>query len=544
MKIYDGIIVVLLFCCLSSVSVRGQGLTADRISSIFGENNLGAWNNGIIDANLAPGPEPDGPPKSLVLAASRTNRPDILRGFKHYQDGWDIGNRHYFSSVAFTGAFGFILAVVWFVTFGLIIVVYLFLGWRMNIKGKISEHANKICLIMLLIFTSATAIGCILLSVGQGDFHGEVFRTVKFVVSRSDYTVQTLRNVTEYLSLAKNISVAHVFLPSDVMSDIDKLDMELSTAANTIEEKTRENSKKIRRVFNIIRSVLISVAAIMLVLSLLGLVLSVLGHQHAIYIFIVSGWLLVAITFVLCGAFVIFNNMITDTCVAMEEWVANPRSESALSNVLPCVDQRTTNQTLYKSKLVVNDIVSVVNQYIYTYANTYPPKGTSYYYNQSGASMPALCYPYDDNLQDRQCTSQEVSIANASEVWKYFTCQVSEMGVCITPGKVTPVMYAQLVAAVNESYALQHYTPPLLSFQDCNFVRDAFLVITGKYCPLLERNLKIVDAGLGLISAGVMLCLILWILYANRPQREAEFVGSQSCANKTSTKPCNGTLNV
>lgn len=109
-------------------------------------------------------------------------------------------------------------------------------------------------------------------------------------------------------------------------------------------------------------------------------------------------------------------SLITDTCVAMEEWVANPRSESALSYVLPCVDQRTTNQTLYKSKLVVNDIISVVNQYIYTYANTYPPKDTPYYYNQSGESMPALCYPYEGNLLDRQCTSQEVSIANASEV--------------------------------------------------------------------------------------------------------------------------------
>uniref|UniRef100_A0A7N0TL74 Uncharacterized protein n=1 Tax=Kalanchoe fedtschenkoi TaxID=63787 RepID=A0A7N0TL74_KALFE len=377
-------------------------------------------------------------------------------------------------------------------------------------------------------------IGCILLSVGQDDFHSQVLHTVKYVVSRSDYTVQTLKNVTEYLSFAKNISVAQVFLPSDVMSDIDKLDMELSTVADTIEEKTRENSKKILTVFNIIRSVLITVAAVMLVLSLLGLVLSVLGHQHAIYIFIVSGWLLVAITFVLCGVFVVFNNMIGDTCVAMEEWVANPHSESALSDILPCVDQRTTNQTLYKSKLVVNDIVSVVNQYIYTYANTYPPKNTSYYYNQSGPPMPALCYPYDGNLQDRQCTSQEASIANASEVWKNYTCQVSSTGVCMTPGRVTPIMYEQLIAAVNESYALQHYTPPLLSLQDCNFVTDTFRVITSQYCPPLERNLKTVDAGLGLISVGAMLCLVLWILSANRPRREEEFVGSSS-NNKLAT---------
>jgi hypothetical protein len=33
-----------------------------------------------------------------------------------------------------------------------------------------------------------------------------------------------------------------------------------------------------------------------------------------------------------------------------------------------------------------------------------------------------------------------------------------------------------------------------------------------------------VNAGLALISVGVLLCLLLWILYANRPQREEAFV--------------------
>lgn len=47
--------------------------------------------------------------------------------------------------------------------------------------------------------------------------------------------------------------------------------------------------------------------------------------------------------------------------------------------------------------------------------------------------------------------------------------------------------------------------------------------ITSDYCQPLERNLRIVNAGLGLISVGVLLCLVLWIFYANRPQREEAF---------------------
>lgn len=110
------------------------------------------------------------------------------------------------------------------------------------------------------------------------------------------------------------------------------------------------------------------------------------------------------------------------------------------------------------------------------------------------------------------------------QVWKNYICDVSASGACITPGRVTPDIYGQLVAAVNESYALEHYAPPLLSFQDCNFVRDTFQNITSSYCPPLGHHLKIVNAGLALISVGVLLCLVLWIMYANRPQREEVFV--------------------
>ena len=88
---------------------------------------------------------------------------------------------------------------------------------------------------------------------------------------------------------------------------------------------------------------------------------------------------------------------------------------------------------------------------------------------------------------------------------------------------MTQDTYTQLVAAVNESYALEHYTPPLLSLQDCNFVLETFREIKTRYCQPLEHDLQMVNAGLGLISVGVMLCLILWIFYANHPQREGVF---------------------
>ncbi|XAR72280.1 hypothetical protein NMG60_11018865 [Bertholletia excelsa] len=527
----------------SSFSADSSPFPNDHAKLILADKNLEPWRDGVLSAAAeAPGPASEEPTTTLVLAENRTKRPDILHGFRRYHGGWDIANKHYWASVAFTGAFGFILAVLWFVSFGLALVVHHCCGWKIKVKGKGSNLSRRVCLILLIVFTCAAGIGCILLSVGQNGFRDEVMCTLKYVVNQSDYTVQTLRNVTEYLSLAKTINIAQVYLPSDVKDKIDKLNADLNTAADTLNEKTDENSGKLVKVFNAVRSALITVAALVLFLSLLGLLLSILRHKHAIHIFVISGWLLVAITFVLFGVFVILNNAISDTCMAMGEWVDNPHAETALSNILPCVDQKTTNQTLVQSKQVTNDIVNIVNQFIYTFADTNrSPRDIPYYYNQSGPSMPPLCYPYDNQLQVRQCVPSEVSLGNASLVWQNFTCTVSAFALCTSVGRVTPDMYGQLVAAVNITIALQLYTPPLLSLQDCNFVRDTFRNITSSYCPPLEHNLRLVNAGLALISVGVMLCLALWLLYANRPQREEVFAWlslriKSSCTSRNGCK--------
>ncbi|KAE8724551.1 putative Fasciclin-like arabinogalactan protein 20 [Hibiscus syriacus] len=386
--------------------------------------NLGPWKNEISELPQAPSPTIDKSPSTLVLAAQRTNRPDILRHFKHYHGGWNITNRHYWVSVGFTGAAGFIFAALWLISFGLVLLVYHCCRWR---------------------------------------------------------TKQILNNVTQYLSLTKTINVADVFLPSDVLTGIDKLNIDLNSSADTLTDKTNDNAGKIRRVFNAVRLALITMAAVMLILALLGLLLSILGHQHAIHIFIVSGWFRAAITFILCGVFVIMNNAISDTCLAMEEWVEHPHAETALSNILPCVDQRTTNHTLN------------------------PSPDDDCYYNQSGPSMPPLCSPFDSQLQNRLAKLHLHGIS----IWATHH-----------HGTITPDRFTQLVAAVNESHALEHYTPLLLCLQNCDFVRDTFRNIASNYCRPLEHYLKIVNAGLELISVGVLLCRVLWIFYVDHLRRE------------------------
>nr|DAD35502.1 TPA_asm: hypothetical protein HUJ06_006142 [Nelumbo nucifera] len=211
---------LLVFTSLTAISADSPNFQERRSRAfkklILGEGSLGPWKTGPMQFAQAPGPAYIAPPEALVLAERRTRRPDLLRGFRRYGGGWDITNKHYWASVGFTGAAGFLLSSVWFVSFGFALIVHCCCKWGISVKNKGAGHSHRISLFLLLVFTCAAAVGCILLSVGQHEFRGEALDLLNYVLNQSDYTVQTLRNVTGFLSLAKTINVDQVILPSNV----------------------------------------------------------------------------------------------------------------------------------------------------------------------------------------------------------------------------------------------------------------------------------------------------------------------------------------
>ncbi|KAG8053598.1 hypothetical protein GUJ93_ZPchr0001g32345 [Zizania palustris] len=472
----------------SGDSLADLGAAAKGIDREPEVDSLGPWAKGLlkgIPASAGPGAMAPVTKYPLVLAEERTRRPDVLDHLRMYGGGWNITNKHYWASVSFTGVTGFALAAVWFTSFGTAVAVRCFCKPRIG-KEKVS-HGDILRFVLLVVFTLTLTTGCVVLLYGQIRFGEEATSTVDFVVNQSDFTIQTLRNVTDYLSFAKTISVAALYLPSDVQGQIDNLKVDLNKAADTISQKTAENYRRIRKVLQNVSVVLICIAVLTPLLAFLGYVLEIYGPRCTVYVFVTLCWKIVAALFILLGIFLILSSAARDTCEAMDEWAQHPQAETALSNILPCVDESTTNQTLYQSKHVV--------------------------------FMPYLCSPYDSNLTDRQCKSREVTFDNATIAWLNYTCMVPDEDLCSGPRTITPEIYAQLVLAANVSYALYHYAPLLLNLQDCKFVRSTFSSIASQYCPPLWYDLSLVSAGLALIAPGVILGLLL-MLFADRPQRE------------------------
>ncbi|KAK9947446.1 hypothetical protein M0R45_003071 [Rubus argutus] len=403
---------------------------------------------------------------SLILAKERTRRKDPLDDFHKYTGGWNISNDHYWASVAWTAVPFFLIAGLWFVIFGLslTLICFCYCCCPREPYGY-SRTAYALSLIFLIFFTVAAIVGCIVLYTGQAKFHSSTTKTLKYVVNQADTTVENLRNL------------------SDVQSNIDTTLTKLNSAATKLSDTTEKNSNRINDGLDSTRLALIVIAAVMLCLAFLGFLFSILGMQALVYFLVVVGWVLVAGTFILCGVFLLFHNVVADACVSMDEWVQHPTAHTALDDIIPCVDNATAQETSSRAK-------------------------------DSGPLLPLLCNPYNSDLTDRKCAPGEVDLQNATQVWKSYVCEVNSAGICTTPGRLTPIFYGQMEAAVNVSYGLYHYGPFLVNLQDCTFVRDTFTDISNRNCPGLRKHSSWIYIGLVMVSAAVMTSLIFWVIYA------------------------------
>ncbi|KAG5537473.1 hypothetical protein RHGRI_024791 [Rhododendron griersonianum] len=383
----------------------------------------------------------------------------------------------------------------------------------------------------LLFYVVIFSIGCIVLYTGQGQFHSTTSETLDYVVRQANTTVANLENVSDYLAAAKSIGIDQVSLPTDVQNNIGNVDNEISSAATTLQSETKNNKKNIEDVLDTVGLALIIIAAVMLLLALLGFLFSILGLQFLVYVLVIIGWILIAGTFILAGVFLVVNNMVGDTCAAMDQWVQNPTAHTALDDILPCVDNATAQATLSQSQEVTYQLVGIMNGVIanVSNANVPPIAPQPLYFNQSGPLVPFLCNPFNTDLSNRTCAAGELDFENATQVWQNYVCQVSSNNTCTTVGRLTPAMYSQMINAANVSYGLYHYGPFLVGLLDCRLVRETFTAITQEHCPDLKRYSMWVYIGLAMVSAAVMLSLIFWVIYARerRHRKYTKLVNAQ-----------------
>ncbi|KAL4309821.1 hypothetical protein GQ457_01G039780 [Hibiscus cannabinus] len=380
--------------------------------------------------------------------------------------------------------------------------------------------SSRLCIVSRLSHPFHHSVGSSVMFRGEERFLGSVKMFSDYLVNTGIGIYDRLVSIQNLLKSAKDIVLNKKYVSDELKQEVDKASDMIDSIGQLPRLKAEDATKDINKFLKHVNTALVLLASLMLILAFLGFFFSILGMQTCVYILVVPGWIIITLTFIFCGIFLVFHNIVSDTCVAMDEWVQNPNANSALNDLIPCSDKQAGENIKQAGQTVTTTINDMLNQII-----AISNQNTGY--NQSGPSVPLVCDPYK-NGNSRQTCGDQVPLKDAEEEWEKYVCLVSETGKCGTAGRLTPDMYEDMSKAVNVSEGLYESSHFLATLVDCTIVEDAVRNITQNHCPKLKKYSAWVYGGLVTATITVMFSLFFWVLHA----REMQHRKYTKCINK------------
>ncbi|KAE8729748.1 hypothetical protein F3Y22_tig00003398pilonHSYRG00047 [Hibiscus syriacus] len=379
-----------------------------------------------------------------------TVRVDPLDNFNKYRGGFDITNKHYWTSVVFTGIYGFAIAFLWLLC-GLLYGIYLLAiayCCRRTRKPRTKSVCHKQCylwpILLAMIFTILALLKSILGSEenpvfvfrvasglalgGTVRFHSEAKTVADIVIRTANEASQTIYNTTGAMKEMRD-SLGDTDVTGQASTFLTTTSQRMDVEADDITRQARTNRRLIERGLQIVYS------------------------DHSDYFFepgssyfFVSDWnsenststLLAnwnvldldnSMLVVLWGLFLpgevsasfIFIWFSGDTCTALENFQENPYNNT-LSSILPCDELLSAESVLSDVSAGIYNLVNAVNSNIsQLQATTYP-------------TLSHVCNPFsappEYTYQPNNCPANTIRIGDIPKILKVFTCSDANNGTC------------------------------------------------------------------------------------------------------------------
>ncbi|RYR70115.1 hypothetical protein Ahy_A03g016631 [Arachis hypogaea] len=183
-------------------------------------------------------PPPDSPPGNVsepIRPKDNTVRVDPYDNFKKYRGGFNITNKHYWSSVVFTGVYGYAVGVLWLLCGILCGLFFLIINCCCQSFG-----GNKGCdllpipLAILLLIIAMAASGLVL--AGSAKFRCHASSSVNVVINTADKASGIIFNITGALK-----GIPTELVDADIASKLNTTSQRFDTAAQNITQEAAKN---------------------------------------------------------------------------------------------------------------------------------------------------------------------------------------------------------------------------------------------------------------------------------------------------------------
>ncbi|KAF6152457.1 hypothetical protein GIB67_035525 [Kingdonia uniflora] len=440
-----------------------------------------------------------------------TVRVDPLDSFNKYKGGFDITNKHYWSSTVYTGIYGYAIGAAWLLC-GIIYATFLIVSnlFRANLKKrkyKRKQPCSWQCHFWpLLLVTSLTLLAIVASGIVLGGnlrFHSRAKKVMNIIIDTADGASSTIYNVTgamrnirDNLETSSQTTQTMVALGFNLNSTSNNLDAEAAEITMQAEKNRRLIDKGLKLVY-IVTTLVISINLVAVIaLSATGF----LKWRRTFYMFVVLCWLLAIICWVYFGLYFFLEKFVGDTCTALEDFQQDPHNNS-LSSILPCNELSSAKSVLLDTRVGIYNLITEVNANISAMQSSVP-------------ILFRVCNPFsappEYHYQPNSCTSNTIKIGDIPQVIQIFTCSNGDSEACNTGEFITTDIFNIVKAYTSSIQNLLDIFPGVENLVDCGVVTDAFTEILSKHCKPVKKYVTMVWLSTVVLATIIVILIFTW----------------------------------
>ncbi|KAL5707493.1 hypothetical protein ACHQM5_018391 [Ranunculus cassubicifolius] len=450
-----------------------------------------------------------------------TVRVDPLDNLKKYRGGFDVRNKHYWGSTAFTGIYGYAIGAFWLLCgalFGLYLVASTLCCTRKrgNKLKKRPQPCTRHCYLWQILMAVSLAFLVIILSGvvigGTTKFNSRVKTVMNIIIETTEGASATIFNVTGSMRDVRD-NVATTNDGGAIFTFLTSTSERLDTDATELSRQARKNRRLINKILKIVyvtSTVIISVNLVAVIaLTLFGF----LRLRKALYTFIVLCWIMAALCWVYFGLYFFLDKFTGDTCTALRGFQQDPFNNS-LSDILPCDELANAESVLLDTREGISDLIDQVNRNI----------STSF-----GQNLIQICNPFSApplyNYEPANCPPNTVRIGDVPQVITPLTCN-GENATCGSGQFISASDYQRVEAYTRSIQNLLDAFPGMESLVDCQIVKDAFEKIISKHCKPVDRYVTMVWVSMIILSTLMVALVLMWVVKVAHDRRNHYTDGS------------------
>ncbi|KAL4582153.1 hypothetical protein LXL04_006694 [Taraxacum kok-saghyz] len=423
------------------------------------------------------------------------SRPDPLRHFRLYKGGYDIRNKHYWASAAFTGIHGYAMAGIWMI-FGLGFGSYLIIksfngGFHPFINHPRSYYLT--CFALIITFTSIAIIfSSLILVANQSSLHRSK-NLMATILGSATTMKQTIEIVMRSLIKIQTFLKPYDTDTYDFLNHItNQMQKETISIQNFVKEAQKASNYAFKTIY-IANFVFVTANLVVLVT---GCVV-VLFHWHPGFIIvIIVCWILTTVSWILTGFDFFFHIFAGDTCSAFEnfEQNQNPESNSIMSILSSCSNSSNSDKLMAQIGYTVHKYIDESNSEITTLAHKMIQTNEE---DDDSFAIERICDPFSTApnyiYSPGDCPQDSVQIHDLPNILSTLTCEKNAPAeICKAQGRFFPESsYGKTMAYIQSIEKLIATYPDLQSLAGCTPVKHAISDVALHQCKPFKKSVKL-----------------------------------------------------